>query len=210
MSNYTTLVTMLEEFTGISGSNYSVRQSRAINWAQRAINSVRWDFLFAEGTGFNTAQSDKQYTLKSDFLLPYKFYLNNGTSTNELIQGIFDDIVTNPPSSEGVPKYFCLGGTDTYPTVYIGCPTADAAYAVTYGYYKKLSTLSGTGESDISIIWGDDPIILGAAYKFWQYVELPQKADLVFPQFWQAMKEMEENVPFIGKSWTETHPLPQG
>jgi len=202
---------MLEEFTGIGGSAYSTRKSRAINWAQVEINSVKWDFLFDEGTGFNTVAGTKVYSLDTDFLHPHKFYINDGSTVYELIPGISEDIVLNPPSTTGVPKYYCLAGVSGgLPRVYIGYPTADDAYAVTYGFYKQLSDISGSTHSEISIAWRDDPIITGAVYKFWQYVEEPAKAEQAYGKFWQAMKEMEENMPFTGESWTSRHPLPQG
>ena len=204
MGNFGSIQTAIIGRTGVSGDAYTDDIKRAINWAQREICTVAWQFLYTTGTIAVSAAGGTTYTLPTGFNRLYKVFIDNSGTPKELIKGTPEDIDLNPPSSSGMPLYYSVSSQVTSSKkIMIGCPTADDDYTVTIGYYQFLSDLvSDSTTSQVSSAYKDSPLITGGTYKFLLDLEQTEASQIALAEFMRDMSVMESVVPHYGPGYS--------
>lgn len=210
-STFAQLRTKLEERVGIdnAGTTYDDARDRALNWAQEEICQVNWNFLLSTAS-FTMTKASTTYNLDTSFLRAGRFYCTSGTTRWELLPTNPDDILINTLTyTIGVskPMYFALGGnygTASVPRIYVGCYTHGyGTKALSYTFYKRIADLSAiTDSSLISIVYRDDPIIAGAAFKFNIDFERRELAEKDFAEFCNSMALMCQALPYMGDNYS--------
>ena len=198
----TELKAQLANRCGPDVTTWATQYNAAIYRAIKEICTVKWKFLLRNASITVTA-SETSYSLATRFNQIHKVYIGNyatGTTT-QLIEGTMEDIVLNPLSSAGEPRYYDCADYSSSENISIGYPTSDGTYYIEYSYYEVLPDIGDSETSAISAIYRDEPILDWAEYYILLDMEDP-RSQIAQQKAIAAMATMEAEMPYDGDSYS--------
>lgn len=144
--NYATLVTLLQDYTQNSSSEFVASIPEIVNLAEdRIYQSVQIPVLKKNSTS-NLLANNKYLATPNDFLAVYSLAVKSSTGVfSYLLEkevGFINEVFPNPATT-GVPRYYALFNANTF----VLSPTPSSGFAVELHYFYEPESIVTAGNS---------------------------------------------------------------